>query len=77
MVQCVVSGGEDNLVHVWDLKLDGKKDELWKLNHRGSLWGHNSAITSVAVSKEYGVVLSGDSDGLVMLYVMLDLALLD
>ena len=65
--QCVVTGGEDGMVHVWQLERDGKKEEAWGLEHKGALCGHNGTITSVAVSKEFGVVLSGDQEGLVML----------
>jgi len=61
----VVTAGEDMMVQAWEL---GRMQNRFQLKLRGQLHGHNQPVCSVAVNKAHGVIISGDRDGLVIVW---------
>lgn len=70
--ELLLTGGEDCVVNVWAM---GKQDK-YELIHLRSLCGHSGAITCVAVSTQYSLVVSGSSDSGVLLWDLNRLELL-
>lgn len=59
----LVTGSLDATVRVWDIH-----DGVVAPNPRFVLFGHDDAVTSVAVSTAQGVILSGSNDGTIIMH---------
>lgn len=57
--ELLLTGGEDCVVNVWAV---GRQDK-YELIHLQTLCGHSAPITCVAVSSQYSLIVSGSSDG--------------
>lgn len=72
ITQCVsvsnmlVMGSEDTTLSI--LKLGAYKNNQLSIEGQSYLRGHSSAISSLAVSATYSLILSGDSSGLVLVH---------
>ncbi|XP_069467262.1 WD repeat- and FYVE domain-containing protein 4 isoform X2 [Ambystoma mexicanum] len=56
----VITAGSSSVVCVWELSL--VKDKLRSLTLKQALYGHTKAVTCLAASLPYGVLVSGSSD---------------
>jgi WD40 repeat protein len=62
----LVSGSRDCTVHVWEIHLD-RQDPLG-LNPLHIFYGHDDAITTVAINAELDMVISGSIDGTIIMH---------
>lgn len=65
----VVTGSRDCTVMVWDLGA-ADKDSPLSAHPLQVLYGHNDAISTVALSAEHDVVLSGSADGTIIIHTL-------
>ncbi|CAL8256627.1 unnamed protein product [Lota lota] len=67
----LVTAGTSTVVCVWDLGLT--KDKLLHMKLRQPLYGHTDAVTCLAVSQGYGVIVSGSRDRTCILWDLAEL----
>ena len=60
--QVVATGSRDTTVAIWMLKVKGNNYKIEE-SPRHLLYGHNDEVTSVSLSKDLDVVVSGSRDG--------------
>ncbi|KAL9601567.1 MAG: hypothetical protein Q9219_002401 [cf. Caloplaca sp. 3 TL-2023] len=63
--QTLVTAGEDCVVSVWAVNHTSKSVEL---HPKGSLFGHRTAVTTLAASRSFRALLSASEDGQVLLW---------
>ncbi|XP_035394817.1 WD repeat- and FYVE domain-containing protein 4 [Cygnus atratus] len=56
----IITSGTSSVVCVWELSL--VKDKVKHLNLRQALYGHSQAVTCLAVSVTYSIIVSGSDD---------------
>ncbi|XP_038062031.1 WD repeat and FYVE domain-containing protein 3-like isoform X2 [Patiria miniata] len=56
----VITGGASTVVHVWQLEM--RKERTKQLYLKQALYGHNDAVTCLAVSTAYNIIVSGSKD---------------
>ena len=61
----LVTAGSDSTVSVWALVITANSVDL---QPKMTLFGHRSAVTTIAVSKSFSTLLSASSDGQVLLW---------
>ena len=61
----LVTAGSDSTISVWTLIITANSVDL---QPKRTLFGHRSAVTTIAVSKSFSALLSASSDGQVLLW---------
>lgn len=66
----LASGGKDTTVVIWKVLRRGGECRGLKPHPRAILYGHNSQVTCVDLSQELDIVVSGSSEGIVLIHTL-------
>ena len=66
----LATGGRDTTVVIWKLERKGGACTGLKPHPSAILYGHNSEVTCVALSQELDVVVSGSTEGIVLIHTL-------
>ncbi|XP_063686393.1 neurobeachin-like protein 2 [Bolinopsis microptera] len=66
----LATGGRDTTVVIWKLLRKGGECNGLKPHPSAILYGHNSEVTCVALSQELDIVVSGSTEGIVLIHTL-------